>query len=172
MAGEGPIILSYATPRVFLEGIYRTRTVWSVLMAALLGVIGIMLAIRWWPLTSVMGGLTVLCLILSVSIIAVPFVLGPMIRVRITEDGIEFGREFWDWRDVSYLGCSVVGDYRVDLFFAVRRCFPPRQQLPITPRLRWREYVRLMGKLRSYLSEHHPHVTVETTDVKWPSLNT
>ena len=160
MGSSPPILLSYSSPQVFFEGTCRTRTVWTLLMAGLLAVVGVSL-VSWWPLRSPFVGLALACLLLSAWCVVAPWVLGSSIPVRITADGIEFGRQFLDWRHVSRLGVCLYNGDRVEMFVDSTACFPPRQSLPTTPLLRLPQYDRLATELRTYLAEHHPHVYVE-----------
>jgi hypothetical protein len=158
--------LDYANPRPFFTGVYRHHSrngMWAIGAMLLFGFV--FCSIPFAALTADTVPRIVFGSAGAASLLAGAYLAGCMILkkedvVRITEDGIEYGRRRWHWQQISKVGGT--GRTSITLgFTAGRGGIPFPRPLPTTPALTPEQYGPLMESLKTYLASMHPHVTVE-----------
>ena len=159
--------LDYGNPAVFFQGVYRRRSGSALVGIAALALFGIIVACMTLAVPMdqrfrfPVGGLSAI-LLLGAGYLAALAALGREDAVRITEEGIGYGRYFWPWARIKSVGGTA--DPRgggVTVQFTVGYAgVPLPRPLPTTPPLTPDQFARLMAAAGTYLSRVHPHVKV------------
>lgn len=164
-----PVVLSYAVPPVFYSGVCKYQTLRALVAASILLCMtmccGIIVATsrNMINATLICGSTAVTCGI-AASIAIYLWFTNVETMLRITEDGVEYGRRFWEWSKIqSIRGELVTKPAGVVLVIRPRggiqvdRCFQP------DPPLSESEFDMLAKRLRGFVSAKFPRVRIDVT---------